>query len=447
MKKNFLFILFFILLFYSCYVFSNNLLQDGIYIKDEYGRVVILRGINYSFEHQCSKSGEFAKKEIEDYKKDFLHIKSCGFNLVRLPVSWNCIEPVKEKINEEYLKEIDKVVKIAKETGIYLIIDMHQWRWSPKFGGCGMPVWTCEKFKDLLEAESEFWKNELLKDKLINIWEIIVRRYKDEKIIFGYDLFNEPMLFNTEIDAKKYLYPFYKKIVERIRKITKTQIIIYEPYTWNPIFDKFINPELPYENICYSMHYYGYGYDYPLLASLYSGGKAGYQKIKEHINKAISYQEKLNQPLLLLEFGITTGAPKATHYVKSIMDIYDELKISWCWWAYCKAKGDNLCLLEEDGSEKKEIMDILSRPYPQFTAGNLINFSFDIDTKKFTIRYKPELKTKQPTIIYIPVNRHYKNGFKILSDNKISYEFDELNSLLKIIPLEENIIEINIFPD
>lgn len=72
---------------------------------------------------------------------DMLRIKSCGFNVVRLGVMWAGVMPLPPNgtyidadgklkdnyyINNTYLSEIERIVGMLGDLGIYSILDMHQ---------------------------------------------------------------------------------------------------------------------------------------------------------------------------------------------------------------------------------------------------------------------------------------------------------------------------------
>ncbi len=103
---------------------------EGRYIVDEEGRAVVLRGANYG----GLEFGTFVHRE-----EDLARMAKWGFDVIRLPIAWAYIEPKPGYIDESYLKRIDQIIPWAKKYGIYVILDMHQWHWSKRYGGCGMP--------------------------------------------------------------------------------------------------------------------------------------------------------------------------------------------------------------------------------------------------------------------------------------------------------------------
>jgi hypothetical protein len=72
-------------------------------------------------------------------------------------------------------------------------------------------------------------------------------------------------------------------------------------------------------------------------------------------------------------------------------------------------------------NERKYIMDYLCRTKPLFVSGKLENFNFNFATRKFIMNYLPQ-SNSAPTEIYVPVNRHYPDGFTLKIDGKEIFE-------------------------
>lgn len=185
---------------------------------DEYGRERIFNGINI-----CDK-GTFNGKS-RDYKFPWSdnrieELKRDGFNLLRLCITWDAIEPQKGKYNEKYLQTIEKILDECEHNGIYVYLDLHQDLFSG-FGngpGDGAPEWACltGKYKyhlpKLVWAEGYFmskavhtafdgfWQNKPLYDgepiqnHYRKLWQMLAERFGNHGALFGFDLMNEPFM-------------------------------------------------------------------------------------------------------------------------------------------------------------------------------------------------------------------------------------------------------------
>jgi hypothetical protein len=136
---------------------------DGPWLKDEYGRTLILRGVNLGgsskvplvpdgathnrtgfFDHrQISFVGRpFPLKEADDH---FRRLRRWGLTFLRFLVTWEAIEHAGPgSYDLEYLEYLRAIVQKAAEHGLELFIDPHQDVWSRFSGGDGAPGWTFE---------------------------------------------------------------------------------------------------------------------------------------------------------------------------------------------------------------------------------------------------------------------------------------------------------------
>lgn len=183
---------------------------SGTQFVDENGRTIILNGINHV--NKNPKQGYLSDNDEMLFKQ----FKDWGFNCVRYGINWDGLEPEPGKINENYLKEIDKRVAWAEEQGIWLILDMHQDLYGRKFGN-GAPLWatldenlpheTGEVWSDaylvspaIHKSFDNFWKNAPapdgigIQDHYIFVWTMLAKRYAKSPSVAGFDIMNEPFM-------------------------------------------------------------------------------------------------------------------------------------------------------------------------------------------------------------------------------------------------------------
>jgi PKD repeat protein/aryl-phospho-beta-D-glucosidase BglC (GH1 family) len=152
--------------------------NDGL-IYDAAGNEVRLVGFNWN---GTENGGRNDKQKIADgcgvvwrtpadpigsqtYDDAYQRIADLGYNVLRLPISWNNLEPIAptwdaangryvHDWNETYLNDLRSVVTKAKAAGVMVILDMHHDYWSPALHritnwdgsqgyceGVGMPRW------------------------------------------------------------------------------------------------------------------------------------------------------------------------------------------------------------------------------------------------------------------------------------------------------------------
>ena len=199
-------------------------------------------------------TASFWKKFKDNYitREDIRFIKSTGANTIRLPLHYRLFT------EEDYMgltseqdgfKRIDDVLGWCNEFGLYLILDMH----CAPGGQGGGNVDDSFGYPWLFE-DSE------CQDELEKIWVSIAERYKDNPLVLGYELLNEPIEHRPTTDSWDVLYypklePLYKRLTAAIRAIDKNHIIILGGARGNTEFSMFTDWKFD-SNLMYTCHCY-----------------------------------------------------------------------------------------------------------------------------------------------------------------------------------------------
>jgi len=130
------------------------------------------------------------------------------------------------------------------------------------------------------------WDSEEAKKKTIEIWAEIASHYKDEQIILGYDIINEP---NISKKREKEIIDLYQRITTTIRKNDPNHMIIYEGNGYATklnVLSKY--DSLLDSNACYQFHFYSWFGN----------------KIEKQLPKHMLIAQTANRPIFCGEFGI-----------------------------------------------------------------------------------------------------------------------------------------------
>jgi hypothetical protein len=136
---------------------------DGIWLKDDQGRTLLLRGANLGGSTKVPvtpdgatyrQDGFFNGRDVsfvgrpfplDEADEHFTRLRAWGMTFLRFLITWEAIEhDGPGQYDEAYLDYVRAVVEKAGEYGINVFIDPHQDVWSRWTGGDGAPSWTLE---------------------------------------------------------------------------------------------------------------------------------------------------------------------------------------------------------------------------------------------------------------------------------------------------------------
>jgi hypothetical protein len=271
------------------------------------------------------ETAAFWQQFKENYitEADIRFIASTGANTIRLPFNYKLFT------DEDYMgltnnrgegfRWIDKVVEWCRKAGLYLILDMHDCPGSQTGDniddGFGYP-W-------LFESE----KSQLL---FCDIWQQIARRYRNETVILGYELMNEPIAhyFKNKEELNQRLEPLYKRAVKAIRSVDRNHVVLLGGARWNSDFFMFSDWTFD-NNIMYTCHRYG--------------GEA----TAKAINDYISFRDKTGLPMYMGEIGHNTN-----QWQSDFVKVMKDNNIGYTFWPYKKLDGS--CMM---GISRPELWD------------------------------------------------------------------------------------------
>jgi endoglycosylceramidase len=397
---------------------AGRLASDGRWIRDNKGRVILLRGLNYS----GLEFGRFIGNPLGPEEADFAQMASWGVNVVRLPVAWHYLEPAPGVFDVDHLRrQVDPIVTWAKRHGMRVILELHQFNWSPCTGGLGMPAWSCEGqgySRDIVgawTAQHDFWAGALgpdgrpLVEHFLDVWARLVARYRRSQAVAGFDFLNEPLdiqaLDTFEHDT---LYPFYRRAIALVRSARARQMIVLEP----PVTRNLGIPAQPEpvgdDNLVWAPHLYTITGGLDTVP--YNGDRAA---IDADYELAAAEAAAQGAALWPGEFGgaVDRFPAETTLFWQHTMEELDERLLGGAGWAYFPG-GNIFSVVDAEGREKPGVVDALVRPYPMQTAGIPQSIHWDGSvTGAFTYTFAedPDRRIADPTVIFVPA-RHFPGG-------------------------------------
>lgn len=233
-------------------------------------------------------------------REDLVLIQRAGFNTVRLPLHHALLDD---------LARVDRCVQWCKELGLYCLLDLH----AAPGGQTGENIDDGWSYPWLFESEQD-------QRRTIALWVRLAERYKDEPVVLGYELLNEPIPNYPEY---KPLYarlePFYKRVTEAIRKVDQRHLIVLNGAGWASDFSCFGQPFD--SGLVYAFHRY---WADPEVKGL---------------EPYLEFRERWSVPVIMDESGENTDEWLATFRAS-----LEQTGIGWSFWPYKKMDATS-CVL------------------------------------------------------------------------------------------------------
>ena len=259
------------------------------------------------------EAADFWKSFKDNYitEKDIEFIASTGANTIRLPFHYKLFtdeDYMGLTSNQDGFARMDSVVKWCRNNNLRLILDMHD---AP--GG--------QTGDNIDDSYGYPWLFDSMKSQQLfcDIWAKIAKYYRNEPVILGYELINEPIApyFDNVDEMNSKLEALHKSAVESIRKYDKKHIILLGGAQWNGNFKPFTDSKYD-NNIMYTCHRYGG------------------EPTKAAIQEIINFRDKTNLPMYMGEIGHNTD-----QWQSDFCKVMKENNIGYTFWPYKKV--DSSC--------------------------------------------------------------------------------------------------------
>ena len=323
-----------------------------------FGKTNSARFINEMF---CQLVGpdytaKFWKAFKDNYitRQDVEFIASTGANTIRLPFHYKLFtdeDYMGLTVAQDGFARVDSVVNWCRDNGLYLILDMHD---APG-GQTGDNIDDSYGYPWLLESEES-------QQLFCDIWKKIANYYKNEPVILGYELINEPIApyFDNMDELNAKLEPLHKRAVKAIREVDQNHIVLIGGAQWNGNFKPFHDATYD-DKLMYTCHRYGG------------------EPTKAAIQTIINFRDSVNLPMYMGEIGHNTDEWQA-----AFCRTMEENNIGYTFWPYKKVDGSSFMgIVRPKGWEQivafseasrgtyKEIRD--ARPADQEAIKQLMN--------------------------------------------------------------------------
>ncbi len=240
-------------------------------------------------------------------RDDIRFIKSTGVNTIRIPFHYKLFtheDYMGLSYDQDGFQRLDSLVEWCRESEIYLILDMHD---APG-GQTGDNIDDSYGYPWLMVSEPS-------QQLFVDIWKRIADHYKNEPVILGYDLLNEPIATHFEEDREMLnaqLEPLYMKAVEAIRQVDTNHIVLLGGAQWNSNFAVFTDSKFD-DNIMYTCHRYWC------------------DTMQANIQDFVDFRDSVNLPIYMGETGENTN-----EWIAAWTRLMIRNNIGYTYWPYKK---------------------------------------------------------------------------------------------------------------
>jgi endoglycosylceramidase len=370
---------------------ADLLSVSGQRIVDGAGRTVHLRGVNAGGR---SKFAPYAPFDFPDGGYDAAlaeyldRADTWGINVLRVPFSWQALEPVEGQIDEAYLGRLDALIDGAWQRGMWTILDFHQDLYAEPFCGDGFPSWTlvepgppqhdCADWHtryDSAEVQAAFdalWTDSSgVRTKFFAMWQRMIERYRDHAGVIGYEPINEPHPGSASASdwGASVLTPFYQDMATLIATADPGALVFLDTTALDGVRGGTSLEKPPGDNLVLAPHSYD-----PLALF----GDVVSPEVELRLSPWAELGASWDMPVLIGEMGIRAAHPDAAVHLRRHLDAMEALGLHGTWWEYSQSADiwnrEELSLVDADGVETEMVRE-LARPYLRALAGTVVAFT------------------------------------------------------------------------
>ena len=230
---------------------------------------------------------------------DVHRIRQAGFNTIRIPLHTKYLKTD----DDEGFTLLDQLMKWCHQEHLYVILMLES----------GVGGFTGEASDD---GPGYPW---LLKDTgaqayVNDAWQRLANHYKDDPMVLGYDLLNEPLLWSGYLDMESLIEPEYRRLTGTIRKVDQHHMLILQP----PL-GRFNAFGKPFDgNTAYSFHSYSA------------------TPRPEFFEPYLDFRTQYRVPIFFSEIY----GERPPEWMIAHVNLAEKFNIGWMIWPYKKMAGD-----------------------------------------------------------------------------------------------------------
>jgi endoglycosylceramidase len=334
----------------------------------------------------------------------YTHAAGLGVNFVRVAAPWSDYEPLpptngSHRWNEKHLGELDRLVAYCADNDIQVLIDLHQYGWSPYFshlqpGGRanGIPRWLYAgrrfpaTIAGLDAAQERFYSDRRATLLYADFATMLAARYRTSPNVLGYEILNEPATggFPRTGWVTRRVVRWESRILAAIRAVDSQRTVVFMlrggPSMGAQAADLSAFGSL--DHLALDVHDYfagtggsGYKRDGENVSSGYRSTLQGgpYRGTLEsqalYLDVPLTAARRWNMPLIVGEWGAFNDTAGLDVYQRQMVSLFESEGISWARWSL--DSKERLGLLARDlipTPAAEQLAELIAQP-PSAAAG------------------------------------------------------------------------------
>lgn len=393
--------------------------SDGTHLRDDRGRVVLLRGVNARVDGIFDVTFADGRAPLEPVPPlvadDCAQMHAMGLDFLRLPINWSAVEPQRGQYDDAYLDRVDAAVRCAESAQVYVMIDLHQDAYSKEIGEDGAPLWAIQPAPTkLLEGPLNDLGDRRLSAQVTNAFttffdqadpaglqadfeamlEHVAARFADDPAVIGFELFNEPTVADKDVIA------FSTAAAARVRAVAPKKLVMFEPSATRNLFD-FVTPSptaFPVADAVYAPHIYTLIFQNPpdtFEPAVY----------EDSVSAARAEATAWKTPLMIGEYGTGPTAKFADAWMHEQAMLHDKYFASDAFWVWKEESQASWGVFDHDATTgawtpRPQVVAWLARVHAARIAGRDLDNAFDPATGTLTLH--ATATGGVPHVIYVP---------------------------------------------
>ena len=420
---------------------ARGLHPDGRWLKDDFGRVVIVHGLQVAH-----KTAPYYPPPASFTDADGQNLDDWGFNAVRLAWFWAGLEPTRGSFDTAYRDQIARDGQILASHHVYTLLEAHQDLYGPALGGDGFPAWATNTdgvpalphsaADPETPAEDRAFDNLYantggIADEFARAWGVMAAAFQSNPLMLGYDLFNEPYPGTQDASCMQpagcpvfdalSLEPLQSRLAAAVRREDRSTTAFYEPHiyfdfgvaSWLARPPASVGPSgFAFHDYCLGPIFVGQP-DQESTSPTYPSCPYEDEDVMQNAETAAA---RMGVPPLFDEFGDTQDVSD----IQRMVQLADSHMMGWLYWSYkdwidAPGGAGSGALFDDsdnDATVRRAKLAVLSEPYPQATAGTPLGYRYDPAGDTFTYRFKPDSKIHAPSVVYVPP-MHFPDGYRV----------------------------------